>query len=234
MKINENSKFTLTIGQLRRLIQEAAEPLTKMSLLAHPNVGIIRLGPCNHQKALCWKLHGFCFTPVKVNPSFSKNLPYMVLCYQPDNGCWQMHFENFDNFDSKPYLGALYEAFTQTCEEEGIKEICAIGGCTPGGLSGISSLQFNGFKKVYQPQLKTKKEYEDSGSSNIYWSESMVDKAKLEKWLNSGKHLDEFLVIDNPEAKPEEQIISKPDESGCIQDKYTLQNTMPRPFHMVR
>lgn len=229
MKLNENTKFTLTIGQLRRLIQEATineapdqEPITKM------DGGIIRLGPCNHQKALCWQLNGFCFAPVDINPSLSKRLPYMMLCQQDNT--WQMHFENFATFDSKPYLDALYKAFTKTCEEEGIKEISAVGGCTPGGLSGITALQNYGFKKVYQPTLKTKKEFSDSDGSNIYWGGDTIDPAKADKWLNGGKHTDEFLVIDNPEAKSEEQTISEP-KAG---EHYTIQNTMPRPFHMVR
>ena len=232
-KINENSKITLTIGQLRRLVKEATalneapdqEPLDRME------GDILRLGPCNHQKALCWNLQGFCFTPVKVNPSFSKRMPYMVMCKQDD--IWQMHFENFDNFDSKPYLDALYKAFAKTCEEQGIKEINAVGGCTPGGISGISALERYGFHKEYLPIPKTLKAGADGDKTNIYWGGATIDPAKADKWLNGGKHLQEFLVVGNPEKRykhPEECPLSEP--TG--KEKYTLNNTNPRPFMMVR
>lgn len=233
MKIKENSKITLTIGQLRRLMKEVTtlneatdqEPLDRME------GDILRLGPCNHQKALCWNLQGFCFTPVKVNPSFSKHMPYMVMCKQDD--IWQMHFENFDNFDSKPYLDALYKAFAKTCEEQGIKEINAVGGCTPGGISGISALERYGFHKEYLPTPKTLKAGADGDKTNIYWGGATIDLVKAEKWLNGGKHLQDFLVVGNPEKRykhPEECPLSEP--TG--EEKYTLNNTNPRPFMMVR
>ena len=232
-KVSENTKFTLTIGQLRRLVKEATalneapdqEPLDRME------GDILRLGPCNHQKALCWNLQGFCFTPAKVNPSFSKRMPYMMVCKQDDT--WQLHFENFGNFDSKSYLDALYKAFAKTCEEQGIKEINAVGGCTPGGISGISALERYGFHKEYLPTPRTLKVGADGDKTNIYWGGDTIDPAKVEKWLNGGKHLQDFLVVGNPEKRhehPEECPLSEP--TG--EERYTLDNTNPRPFMMVR
>ena len=230
MKLDESTKFTLTIGQLRRLIQEATEEVSATDNITKMDNGILRLNDKDpKQRALCWNLKGYAFTHEDLNPEFDKGKPYMVMCYQRSSG-WQMHFENFETIDAKPYMDAFYKAFTSTCEEKGIREIYAVGGFTPGGISGGTALQNYGFKKVYQPVLRTKKEYVKSGNSNIYWSEGMVDKERLQGWLNGGKHLGEFLVIDNPEATPGRQIVSVPDGKS----EYNLQNTMPRPFKMVR
>ena len=223
-EVTESTKFTLTIKQLRQLVREASliDEAPQPSPITRMEDDIMRLEPCTLQKALCWKLDGYVFVHKKLNPSFSKRMPYMILCYQSSSG-WQMHFENFTQIDAKPYLDAFYKAFAKTCEEKGIKEIFAVGGCTPGGLSGISSLQRYGFKKEWIGPFKTKKEYQRKG--NIYWG-GELDVKRTEAWLNKGTHLDEFLYI-------QDGMVMDPKEAP-EGTEFNCGNTMPKPFKMVR
>ena len=60
-----------------------------------------------------------------------------------------------------------------------------------------------------------------------------LDLAKLEKWLNSGRHYDDFLVRTDGDVEPgtEGGVFVSPCEYG---GKITTDNTKPRPFKMVR
>ena len=140
---------------------------------------VLRLDSCRKQKDMCWGYDGFVLAHKDVNPEFYKGKPFMVVIDQ--DGVWQMHFENFGKFPkNEKVLDDMYKAVAASCEKG--MELQMIGGVTPGGISGFSKLHDYGFKKAYMPD-----------DSNAYWG-GELDPARLEKWLNSGKHDDDFLV----------------------------------------
>ena len=158
---------------------------------------------------MCWGYDGFVLAHKDVNPEFDKEKPFIIVIDQ--DGVWQMHFENFGKFPkNEKILDDMYKAVAKSCKKG--MELKCVGGATPGGLSGISKLQGYGFKKVFLP-----------GDTNVYWG-GELDQAKLEKWLNSGRHDDEFLVRDG------EKFV-RPDK---YKGEITAGNTKPRPFKMVR
>ena len=68
--------------------------------------------------------------------------------------------------------------------------------------------------------------------TNVYWG-GELDPAKLEKWLNSSRHDDDFLVRTDGDVEPGTEggvFVSPREYSGEI----TAGNTKPRPFKMVR
>lgn len=158
---------------------------------------------------MCWGYDGFVLAHKDVNPGFDQEKPFMAVIDQ--DGAWQMHFENFGAAPkNEKVLDDMYKALAASCEKG--MELQARGGATPGGISGISKLQDYGFKKVPMPD-----------DSPVYWG-GELDWEKLEKWLNSGRHNDAFLVKDG------EKFVHPDEYDGEI----TPDNTKPRPFKMVR
>jgi len=187
----------------RRLQEDAGKP--PVSDLGR----VLRLDACEKQKDMCWGYDGFVLAHKDVNPGFDQEKPFMVVIDQ--DGAWQMHFENFGTAPKdEKVLDDMYKALAASCEKG--MELQARGGATPGGISGISRLQDYGFKKVPMPD-----------DTNVYWGGEM-DWEKLEKWLNSGRHDDAFLVKDGKK-------FVRPDE---YDGEITPDNTKPRPFKMVK
>lgn len=170
---------------------------------------VLRLDSCRRQKGMCWGYDGFVLAHKDVNPGFDEKKPFIAVIDQ--DGVWQMHFENFGKFPkNEKALDDMYKAVAKSCKKG--MELKCVGGATPGGLSGISKLQDYGFRKAFLP-----------GDTNVYWG-GELDRARLEKWLNSGRHDDEFLVRDGG------GFVSPGEYDGEI----TPDNTKPRPFKMVR
>ena len=170
---------------------------------------VLRLDACRKQKSMCWGYDGFVLAHKDVNPDFDEEKPFMVVIDQ--DGVRQMHFENFGKFPKdEKILDDMYKALAASCEKG--TELKCMGGATPGGISGVSKLQSYGFRKVPMPD-----------DTNVYWG-GELDPAKLEKWLNSCRHDDEFLVRDG------DKFVSPREYDGEI----TPDNTKPRPFKMVR
>ena len=179
---------------------------------------VLRLGSCGKQKDMCWGYDGFVLAHKDVNPEFDEGKPFIVIIDQ--DGVMQMHFENFGTMPkSEKILNDMYRAVAASCEKG--TELKLVGGVTPGGISGFSKLQNYGFKKVFMPD-----------DTNVYWG-GELDPAKLEKWLNSSRHDDDFLVRTDGDVEPGTEggvFVSPREYSGEI----TTGNTKPRPFKMVR
>lgn len=175
---------------------------------------VLYMKNCPQQKEMCWGYDGIVFVHKDTNPTFDKSKPFMVLIHQMDDEDgelgWQIHLENFGATEKNPkVLYELYSVLTQVCDKH--IEIRASGGCTPGGLSGISRLQDCGFKKVFDDSIRA------------YWG-GELDDSKLIRWLNCGQHENEFLVQTN------NGLVSSKDYAG----EFTKDNTRPRAFKMVR
>ena len=179
---------------------------------------VLRLNACRKQKDMCWGYDGFVLAHKDANQEFDEGKPFIVVIDQ--DGVWQMHFENFGTMPkNEKVLDDMYRAVTASCEKGA--ELKLVGGATPGGISGFSRLQNYGFKKVFMPD-----------DTNVYWG-GELDPAKLEKWLNSGRHNDDFLVRTDGDVEPGEKggvFVSPHEYSGEI----TIGNTKPRPFKMVK
>jgi hypothetical protein len=158
---------------------------------------------------MCWDYDGFVLAHKDINPNFDKSKPFMIVINQDGN--WQMHFENFGTMPkNEKILDDMYTAIAKSCEK-GMELIC-LGGATPGGISGMNKLCKYGFKKVSM-----------SDDTNVYWGGEM-DYDKLDKWLNSGRHNDDFLVKDG------NKYIHPDNYSGEV----SYDNTKPRPFKLVK
>ena len=170
---------------------------------------VFRLDCCGKQKDMCWGYDGFVLAHKDVNSEFDEGKPFMVVIDQ--DGVRQMHFENFGTMPkNEKVLDDMYKAVSISCEKG--TELELRGGAMPGGLSGFSKLQDYGFRKEPLPD-----------NTSVYWG-GELDRAKLEKWLNSGRHDDEFLVMDG------DKFVSPSEYGGEI----TADNTKPRPFKMVK
>lgn len=170
---------------------------------------VLRLDVCGKQKDMCWGYDGFVLAHKGVNPEFDEGKPFMVVIDQ--DGVRQMHFENFGAAPKdENVLDDMYRAVAASCEKGEVLELR--GGATPGGLSGFSKLRDYGFRKEPLPD-----------DTPVYWG-GELDPARLEKWLNGGRHDDEFLVKDGG------RFVSPRGYGGEI----TAGNTKPRPFKMVK
>lgn len=171
---------------------------------------VLRLDSCAQHKDMCWGYDGFVLVHKDANKNFDSEKPFIAIIDQ--DGIWQMHFENFEKMQkNEKILDDMYNAIAASCKKG--MELQCVGGATPGGISGISKLQNYGFKKVSMPD-----------DTNVYWSEGMMDPAKLEKWLNSGRHNGDFIVKANGK-------FMHPDK---YDGKITMNNTKPKPFKMVK
>ena len=179
---------------------------------------VLRLDSCQKQKDMCWGYDGFVLAHKDVNPEFDEAKPFIVVIDQ--DGVWQMHFENFGKFPkNEKVLDDMYKAVSASCEKG--MELQCIGGATPGGLSGFLKLQNYGFRKEPLPD-----------NISVYWG-GELDPTRLEKWLNSGRHDDDFLVRTDGDVEPGVKggvFVSPRGYGGEI----TASNTKPRPFKMVR
>lgn len=162
---------------------------------------VLRLNACRKQKDMCWGYDGFVLAHKDVNPEFDEGKPFIVVIDQ--DGVRQMHFENFGTMPkSEKILDDMYRAVAASCEKG--TELKLVGGATPGGISGFSRLQNYGFKKEFMPD-----------DTNVYWG-GELDPAKLDKWLNSGRHDDDFLVRTDGNVEPgtEGSVFVSPREYG--------------------
>ena len=179
---------------------------------------VLRLNACRKQKDMCWGYDGFVLAHKDVNQEFDEGKPFIVVIDQ--DGVRQMHFENFGTMPkNEKILDDMYRAVAASCEKG--TELKLVGGATPGGISGFSRLQNYGFKKEFMPD-----------DTNVYWG-GELDPAKLDKWLNSGRHDDDFLVRTDGDVEPgtDGGVFVSPREYG---GEITAGNTKPRPFKMVR
>lgn len=179
---------------------------------------VLRLDGCGKQKDMCWGNDGFVLAHKDVNPDFDEGKPFIVVI--DHDSAWQMHFENFGTMPkNEKILDDMYRAVAASCEKG--TELELRGGATPGGLSGFSKLRDYGFRKEPLPD-----------DTPVYWG-GELDPARLEKWLNSGRHDDDFLVRTDGDVEPgaEGGIFVSPREYA---GKITAGNTKPRPFKMVR
>lgn len=201
---------------LESIMNENNLPITDMG-------DILRLNTCQKQKNMSFGYDGFIFVHKDVNPEISDKKPYLMLIHQidSDDGTdygWQIHFHNFINGETTPKIyDDLYKALEKTCKS-GMELHSA--SFTPGGISGYNKLSKYGFKKIWLPN-----------NTYSYWSTSSdhggdLILSKLEEWLNNGKHLDEFLV------KNENGEFILPKQSN--EKKFSYENTIPRPFKMVK
>lgn len=182
---------------------------------------VLRMNTGKAQKRLSFGYPGYVLSHKAVNPKFSKDKPYMILIKQ--NGQWQMHFENFSKLGKRSdILNDFYQAVADTCTPE--MEIYAKGGATPGGISGISKLENYGFKKVFCDPTDL-----------VYWG-GELDQKKLKEWLTGGKHLNDFLVTkDGSDHKwnfEDDKWVVAANYQG--NEPFTMSNTKPRPFKMVK
>ena len=107
---------------------------------------VIRLDTCDKQKEMSFGYDGFVFAHKDVNPKLSDKKPYIIIIKNDEN--WEMHFRNFVQGQTTPeQKDDLYHAISKSFPSG--FTINARGGCSPGGLSGISKLSKYGFKKQY-------------------------------------------------------------------------------------
>ena len=154
---------------------------------------------------MCWDYEGFVLAHKKVNPDFDPKKPFVVVINIPDavrgeRDGWQLHFENFGDMpkDAKAF-DDMYKAVAASCPAG--RSLYLSGGCTPGGIAGLSKLEDYGFKKEWLPY----------GGSIVYWGGDVIDPGKFDKWLNGGRHDGDFLV---KEWSEDGEWVLRPPERG--------------------
>lgn len=207
-------KSHITLNQLKQLLFESDYDIVDLG-------NVLRMEPCEKQKKMCFNYPGYIFVHKEINPDFQENKPYILIVHEIDPKTkedfgWSMHYHGFENEDvPEEKLNELYVAIAKSLPKGFNLE--AAGGVTPGGLSGISKLANFGFKKEFHPKTQA------------YWTATtkqggILDLDLLDKWLNSGKHDDEFIVVQDG------GIISPKDFKG----KKTMDNTEPKSFSMIK
>ena len=177
---------------------------------------ILRHGP-EISQSMCWGFKGHVLFHSRLNPDKDPSKPFICVLFQDKDFMvipnWQMHFVNFDLGKEKDEnaLEDLLWAVGMT-SPKGL-ELFALNP-TPGGISGISRLKRHGFRKVFLPI-----------TFSAYWG-GRTDSSRLDKWLRSGEHDDEFLI------KSKDGSILFPSEAK--NEIPCLENTLPRPFKMVK
>lgn len=207
-------KQHITLNQLRYMLFESKSNIKDFG-------NVLRMGICDKQKELSFGYPGYVFVHKDTNPNFDKNKPYILIVHEIDPEThedygWQLHYRGIETVEfPKETLDDLYIAIAKSLPKGFNLE--ATGGITPGGLSGIERLKDYGFKKEYHPQ------------TSAHWTSTkeqggILDVNLLNHWLNSGKHDDEFIVIQG------DKEISPKDFDG----EFTINNTKPRSFSMLK
>lgn len=196
-------KLLLFEDTMKRIYEEIKDRLPILDL-----GNVIKLDTCPKQNEMCFGRDGFLIAHKSDNPDLDADKPYIMII--KNDGHWEMHFHNFKQEEKdSAKLNDLYNAL-KTLIPSGFR-ICARGGCTPGGLSGISKLTDYGFRKEFV-------------DGNIYWGGGDIDMDKFNEWINKEKHFDEYVVIQG------DKKISPRDFTG----EKTIKNTEPKAFDMIR
>lgn len=130
-----------------------------------------------------WNLNGFSISLTNCYMKY-----FAILASKKEKFDWFIHFEN-ETEPNVPYTDEekdiLFKALANNIKKGAV--ITTEGGVTPGGISALKKLENYGFKIIGK----------HSGKS-VYWaSDRLLDKDKLNKWLNEPNHKSDFKIIDN-------------------------------------